>query len=472
MIPVASPPPSPVDAHDAAWLASHKGWLKGARPLPLTAVPQSDAALALTGTLAGEAMARAAAAGRSWRRAVDREGFTAAVGAVVGGLLGLWMRRTACPGRRSVRRDAFTGEAVSFRHFAAATDALIGLGYVDRQASSRWSVENGAMRVGKAGCLWPTTKLLDAAAAAGVGPETVATDFRKIIPVTVPKIGELVIVKTLTTHPGESKDRRKKLPVSALGSVADAVVADVAAANEFAAQFVVVGCRPPRWFRVFNGDVSLGGRWIAAGVDGPYQTMSADDRRTLTIGGEPVAEIDVSGSQVTLLHGLLGMQLPAGDLYDVPGFPRDVVKQWTMQAIGNGTVPRKWSPKTPSAHPARQHDIQAVGAAVCARLPLLGNLEDAVGRLGLDKLATRLDVRPSRLLVLRLQNREARAIGVAMRMCRSADILALPVHDSLIVPVSRADEAKANLVEAYRDVCGIEPATKTKLAPVTLPVAA
>lgn len=58
---------------------------------------------------------------------------------------------------------------------------------------------------------------------------------------------------------------------------------------------------------------------------------------------------------------------------------------------------------------------------------------------------------------------EADALTAAMREMRGRGVLALPLHDALIVPVSAAESAKSALGDAYERVAGIRPHLTAKL---------
>ena len=65
--------------------------------------------------------------------------------------------------------------------------------------------------------------------------------------------------------------------------------------------------------------------------------------------------------------------MPA-DPYQVPGLPRDVVKQWIVRTLGNGRTPRRWSPETEKDKPEiTAWSIAEVGKVVLAVMPFLAN---------------------------------------------------------------------------------------------------
>jgi hypothetical protein len=57
----------------------------------------------------------------------------------------------------------------------------------------------------------------------------------------------------------------------------------------------------------------------------------------MTLDGEPVAELDITASYLTVLHGKLGKPLPVAEGCDpysaVPGVPRGIVKGWVVATL-------------------------------------------------------------------------------------------------------------------------------------------
>ena len=73
--------------------------------------------------------------------------------------------------------------------------------------------------------------------------------------------------------------------------------------------------------------------------------MGSDKRLKMTINDEPVAEIDIRASYLTIFLSLHGIQLPEGDPYDLPGLGpehRNAVKQWFVATFGNSKPIVKW----------------------------------------------------------------------------------------------------------------------------------
>jgi hypothetical protein len=244
---------------------------------------------------------------------------------------------------------------------------------------------------------------------------------------------------------------------AALGPELEQLRREVEEVNAFAAQIDVRGCLPPRWKRVFTFNSLLGGRWIAVGKEGVYQTMSEQERPAkIIIDGEPVAEFDVSACQLSIVHGLLSLSLPDGDLYHIGRYPRDVVKSWITATLGKGSAVTRWSRKDPKAFTRNSaYDPREVGAAICGRYPFLRAPAVALaGPAGLDRMAR--IAKPEMLLTHRLMNIEAGALTLAMRALRNDwRCLALPLHDGLLVPRSVAREAEDTLRWAFNQVIGV-----------------
>jgi hypothetical protein len=169
-----------------------------------------------------------------------------------------------------------------------------------------------------------------------------------------------------------------------------------------------------------------------------------------TIDGEPVAEIDVKASHLSIMHGLLGLPLPEGDPYEFPEVPRSVVKAWITATLGKGSQVRTWSTKALKRDPELgNHNAKHVGRLICHRYPFMRQPARAVaGAAGLDRL-DHIGT-PERLLTHRLMAIEAQVLTGAMQYLRTVHgVLALPIHDSLIVPRWGVGHAKGGLDGAF-----------------------
>jgi hypothetical protein len=386
------------------------------------------------------------------RGARDKQKLQDAVAAIVGGLLHHWARTPPCPAFHSRKANAFSaGGLVSVRQFVPVIDALVARGFVATAAGVRWAYDWGdgtTSSQGLAARFWPNRSLIEAAERHGLRPATVATDFEETFRTKAPKVVAPIEVRSLRAF---GRTERRSYSPAMLGPDADRIAQDVEQVNAFAAEFDIRGCTPPRWKRVYVVSPLLGGRWTALGTDGVYQTMSAARRLGgITINGEPVVEVDVKASHLSIMHGLLGLPLPDGDQYGLPELPRAVVKAWITATLGKGSAVTKWPQRTREEAPdiARYCPID-VGQRICARYPFLARPAQAVaGPARLDRLEHLGS--PEKLLTHRLMAIEAEALTGAMSYLRnSRGVLALPIHDSLLVPRSGLGYVRGGLEGAF-----------------------
>lgn len=203
--------------------------------------------------------------------------------------------------------------------------------------------------------------------------------------------------------------------------------------------------------RIFNnGDQpdfewNKGGRFYSAHGGQSYEFWPAQKREGLiTINREPVTEVDLRASHLTLLHALSGKSFdPTDDPYTLHDWPRIIVKLWVAQAIGSSNPrPTRWSRTSRSDYEDERSNcdlqddfpIREVGAAVKDKHPLLVDL----GFLGLSTLD--------------LQYHEAEILRRAMeKLMFELGIPALPIHDALIVPQTCAGAAEDCLKLAFRE---------------------
>ena len=266
-------------------------------------------------------------------------------------------------------------------------------------------------------------------------------------PTQPPAVPEALQVFTL-----KQRGRGEKAPIRVRqgNTEASRIREEVESYNEWVARHEIRGCLPPRFKRVFTASRLLGGRWYAVGNEGNYQRMSEAERLRITINDEPVVEADVRASHLSIMHGLLGLPLPDADPYEFPGVQRSVAKAWITATLGKGSPVKRWAVRAVKDAPELLDlDPKQVGEVICGRYPFLRRpaeaVADAAGLRGLAKIGT-----PARLLTHRLMAIEAQALTGAMRYLRDArGVLALPMHDGLLVPRSGAGHVGGGLDAAY-----------------------
>ena len=188
--------------------------------------------------------------------------------------------------------------------------------------------------------------------------------------------------------------------------------------------------------RIFNeGDRpdfhwNMGGRLYAAS-ENSFQQLKKKERLKIKINDQGVVEIDINASYLRILHSLRGFEIPDGDdIYKIGGLDRRIVKAWIATTLGHDKFHRAWSKSAiETLHKAgfekkKLPSYPSIKAEILKRFPVL----EGWGTF---------DIRWSHLMF-----EESEAVIQAMLALQRNDIPSLPVHDSLIVPKSDADQAQ------------------------------
>jgi hypothetical protein len=420
------------------------------RYMPLDYVPHSEQARNLCRVLAA-ALAQANTRRKNRRGDQKQRELEDAVAAVVADLLIAQARGGDGWCYRSLHAASFTGEAVSFRTFiaimkTAEQQALIDRveGYFDRVDDG----EGGEFRRGKASRYRATDTLRGFAGLFGITPDNIDQHFIQALP------AHPLELRTASEWLGNAKIPGEKMPFKTSPET-QRLEADLHELNQFLDRADIVMPGPPhRGFRRIFSD-QPGFAWDKGGrLWSPYHQLPGEERAKITISGEPVVEIDVSASQLTILHGLLGRPFdPGRDPYAVPHIPRPVVKKLVTIIVGKHAFPRDWSEQ------ARADLAADVAETDLDRLfPLLEVLPVVLHYLPILK-----DYPDQPLTCFDLMFSESEAIlGTMLELMRVHRVPSLSVHDSLIVPVSQSQLAQALLKQQYKRVCGIEAALKVE----------
>lgn len=196
--------------------------------------------------------------------------------------------------------------------------------------------------------------------------------------------------------------------------------------------------------RIFDGDLKHGGR-----LYGAFQSLREKDRLRCTIAGQPVCEIDLKASHVSIAAALLGhpKELPKDPYSAIPWVhttrDRKAAKLLVQCVIHAGNGRPCQFPKLDNGASFRK---------------TYGFEEKRIGDLlpGIYEVMPFLDGSPS--LTMELQYLEAEMLINALDKLRGLDIPALPIHDSLLVREADHDAVLTVLRETLKSHLGIHAA--------------
>ena len=353
--------------------------------------------------------------------------FNLAVDLILGDLFIAYLQDDSHWAYRSERPLAFSGEAVGYKTWKIVIPALIELGYVDyHKGSSRKNpFEEGTYLKGLASRFKVTESLVALAESHGIRFDELSDYYITAIPKNVLRL----------KASNRGKLEGAELPIDDTPKTR-ALSVQVHRLNKYLSQQTLNGGSFEGYRRSFsNGELprfnwNQGGRLYAVG-NNSYQQLRSERRGSMHINGEPVIEIDVSASHLSIYMGEMGQRAPDGiDLYAINGFSRAAVKQYIASSFGLAKLINKW----PTAADAEvvAFDVVNVKEAVCGAIPCLVSLAD------------------SGLSWATLQFLEAEALIEAMESLHEQDIPAYGVHDSLIVPVTGRDAAHNALKKAWQ----------------------
>lgn len=195
--------------------------------------------------------------------------------------------------------------------------------------------------------------------------------------------------------------------------------------------------------RTFNdGSFSRGGRLFG----GFWQNMPKDTRRSdLFIDEEPTVELDFGQMALRLLYARVGATPPPGDLYDIPELTaqvtpgetiRDGIKTIINAAISSDTVQHRFPAGTRGLMPGRFR-YQDIIEAIRRHHHLIA--DHFFTGVGVDLMVDEADLMVDLLLDLKAQG-----------------IVALPIHDAVLVKEDRAEETEATMKQVFRSRTGLE----------------
>lgn len=203
--------------------------------------------------------------------------------------------------------------------------------------------------------------------------------------------------------------------------------------NEAVRGSIITGCPPAPLVRVFNETFARGGRFYAVG--GSWQSMNEEMRSTITIAGEPVAEIDFKTMHPAILYSMEGRPLP-DDCYTLDGWPseaRGFIK-YALLVILNSASPQEARAAIANDTKKGRLDVLAIpgskGAFQVAK-DVMAHLSAAHGPISRHFYSNRAG---------EMMKVDSAIAELVMKMMLQGGVVVLPIHDSFLVQRSRADD--------------------------------
>jgi hypothetical protein len=214
---------------------------------------------------------------------------------------------------RSLHAGSFTGDDVGARAFKQLIDRLKALGLIDHirgfQDRFRWDA-GGPEVVSRASAsrFRATPQLLELAAHLDVAVSEAKAHFIAGLPKQ-----PLQVRPSSRRNEYGQKLKGRRMPFKRTPQT-NALEAEVRELNEFFDGYELRGGTHRGFIRSFNkGDDphfkwNMGGRLYSQGDDN-FQLMKEEDRLRMTIDGEPICEIDIRASYLTIYHAWFNRQL-------------------------------------------------------------------------------------------------------------------------------------------------------------------
>jgi hypothetical protein len=336
---------------------------------------------------------------------------------------------------RATGKNHFKDDLVSYDVFHGVFDGLKALGLLGHQKGQtryskvpEWGLS--ATLPGRAARFWATDKLVKLAETFGIHQGNIGDHFRPEPP------NNPLVLRDYATGKGVNRERGPIIKDYERTKQTKRLEADVRELNEFLAACKLTGGEHHGYTRNFNNHSwDKGGRLYSVG--GGYQQMPEEQRLQMTINGEPVAEIDIKASYLTIYHAkVVGDPLDnSRDPYERAGVDRNVAKLWVVHSFGKSRPQMRWPTKAIEDYKKdKGEDIRQVANAkdvaskMLAAFPALKTLEE------------HSDIWAD------LQFIESEAvIGTMLILMRKHNVPSLGMHDGIIVPRSKAELAKTIL---------------------------
>jgi hypothetical protein len=433
--------------------------IENARLMGLDYAPKTSTAVAFCDALA-DTLGALEAHRKNQRRGGRKKAFNKTAGAAAADLLKAAQHEPRRWSWRQLGAQHFTDAPVTYTDFRCVVTAAEAGDLIERHRGhyQRFELIGGVVGIGKATRFRAKPKLITLAADHGITPENIDEHFEQELPKVPPKP---LVLKASSTRVRRVKFKGQSISFQRT-ALTERLEREVSELNEFLARHEIAGGIHRGYRRIFNqGDIhsyrwNKGGRLYSIGDDS-YQALKKEQRLEMMLDHEPVAEIDIRASYLTLLHGLKKVPFNAAeqDPYEVKGVPRSVVKAWVTMTFGHTNWHKRWPAQVVEELRDNGDRLDPKDYPVTQIAPLI-----------LDALPILKDWPAQTITGFDLMYLESEAvIGTMLELMHEHDCPSLSVHDSLIVPIRMMDKARAILERRYREVAGTAPYLRIELAP-------
>ena len=207
--------------------------------------------------------------------------------------------------------------------------------------------------------------------------------------------------------------------------------------------------------RIFNGAMDQGGRLYG----GQHETMPKECRKHIQIDGEPTVELDYSALHPNLLLWLTESPEcadPYSRIAEGAGLSREAVKALMLRLINANTEADFCRTVTRSGNVEEKAKVARDSARAFDGF-IEGVPDGYTGGQFIEAVTRAFPAFGGLIgsgIGLTLQHHDSEIIIDAITKCLDAGYIGLPVHDSLIVPISRQDEARRFMADAYAERTG------------------
>jgi len=207
--------------------------------------------------------------------------------------------------------------------------------------------------------------------------------------------------------------------------------------------------------RVMNGAMNQGGRLYG----GQHETMPKECRKHIQIDGEATVELDYRALHPNMLLWLTESPEcadPYSKIAEEAGLGRDVVKALMLRFINANTEADFCRTVTRSGNPEEKAKVARDSTRAFDGF-IEGIPDGYTGGQFIEAVTRAFPTFGGVIgsgIGLTLQYHDSEIMIDVLSRCLDAGFVGLPVHDSVIVPASRQDEARRFMADAYAERTG------------------